>query len=222
MDDRFPAYLRLIVKKLHFIALPNLGMLLGGLAAITFLMNMYSPLSMERFMFDPDLVMAGEWWRLFTFPFTSGFQSPLMLLFYVLYVFFVMNALETAWGVTPLTIFVLFTYLCVLGGAFLTHQRADVSFLIMQNVSLAFGTLFPNFELLLYFVLPVKAKWLSMLAGALLLLKFIQSGMDDRIFMVICLVPYFVFFGPILINAVKQRYRISKNRQKFRNDDMWR
>ena len=221
MDQRFPKWLRTVVYKLDFLGIPNLAPLLCAMAVLAFVAKAMGGASIERFLFDPYLVLHGEWWRLFGFPVSDGLDNPIYLIFYVLYLYFVINTLEAQWGPGPLTVFLLLGYICALAASFLTMQPLSIWFYILENVSLAFGTLFPDLELYIYFVLPVKAKWLALLAGGLILYKFIFASLMGKLFLVITLFPYLLFFSPMLVAAVRTHYRVRKNRKNF-DPDSWR
>ncbi len=212
MDDRFPKYLRVLVHRLSFIAIPNLGMLIAGLAVLGFVGTVILQAPMDRFIFDPDLVRQGEYWRLFAYPLI---QEPIWLLFYVMYVYFVMGTLESSWGTAPLTIFTLLSYGCAILASFAGGISVPIWVHVMENVSLAFGTLFPDLELYLFFVLPVKAKWLALLAGGILLYQFFVGDSGMKIFLAIGLAPYLIFFGPLLYKNLRTRYIVARNRRRF-------
>lgn len=207
MDDRFPKYLRWIARKLEFIAVPNLGMLICGLAVLGFIGTHVLDTPLDRFNFDPLLVRNGEWWRLFAFP---TLNDPIWLLFFVMYTHYTMMTLEQAWGTSSLTLFTGLSYIAAVGAAMLTDRPVSIWVYVMENVSLAFGTLFPDIEFYLFFVLPVKAKWLSMFAGALFLLQFITGDGATKLFLVVVLAPYLLFFGPLLS---REGMRLWKNRR---------
>lgn len=221
MDERFPRWFRKATEKLDFIGIPNLGPLICAMAVLAYLAQTTGTIPYERFVFHPYLVLQGEWWRLFTFPISQGLSHPLWLLMYVFYLYFVINTLESHWGPGPTTLYLVLGYLSALTGSFLTMQPIEIWYYILENVSLAFGTLFPEFELMLYFVLPVKAKWLAMLAGVLILFKFIAGGMDAKILILCSLFPYFLFFGPFLFRELRDRKRTREHRKRF-DQDMWR
>lgn len=223
MDSRFPRWLRTIVNRLSFLAVPNLGGLLAGIAVVAFFANLMFPVPPGYFLFDPVLIFeGGEWWRLFTFPFMAGFSGPIGILFYCMYVYFVMQIIESHWGSGPLTVYMLFSYLCAVIGGFIFRARADLSNLIFENISLALGTLLPNLELSIYFILPIKAKWLAAFGGALLFVSFLQTPtLAGKGFLVFAFLPYFVFFGPLGVQVVRDKWRRHKNRKKF-DDNMWR
>lgn len=98
MDNRFPKMVRFLVQKLDFLAIPNLGLLLAGLAVLGFVGQVLLQAPIEKFIFDPVRVLQGEWWRLLTFPLSEAPSNPIWLLFYCFYVYFIMNALEGTWG----------------------------------------------------------------------------------------------------------------------------
>jgi hypothetical protein len=221
MDDRFPKYLRWISKKIEVIAVPNLGTLVAGLAILAFVAKVILNVPMERFVFDPELVLQGEWWRLFSFPLESGLENPIWLIFYVLYVYFVLNTIEEVWGAAPLTLYLILGYIASLTAAFITGQPISLWFYILQNVSLAFGTLFPEFEMYLYFIIPVKAKWLAVLAGVFILIQFVMGSLMKKLFLAIVLTPYFLFFAPILFSYLRNKKRKKDFNKKF-DPDMWR
>lgn len=219
MDERFPKWLRVVVGKLDFMGLPNLGMFVAALAVLGFIGSNFLGASFDRFVFDPQLVLQGEWWRLFAFPVTQS--SPIWVIFYVWYVYYVLTALEGSWGEGPVTVFVLFSYLCALGASFIAQRPLNIWFHVIENVSLAFGTLFPDIEFLIFFILPVKAKWLAMLAGGLLLFQFIAGDVTTKIFLFVVMFPYLLFFSPMLYQHWQVRRKVAANRKRFK-DDMWR
>jgi hypothetical protein len=221
MDDRFPKYLRVIVRKLHFLALPNLGMLMAGFAVLGFIGTNFLGASMAQFVFDPGRVLDGEWYRLLTFPVSEAPNNPILLLFYCLYVYFIMNALEETWGVVPLTVYTLFAYFCGLAGAFYMGRPVQIWVYVVQNLSLAFGTIFPDVELHLLGIVPVKAKWLAVIFGGLVVLQFLTAPWWDKGFLLMVHLPYLLFFSPMVYRAVRHR-RTAGARRKNLDRDMWR
>ena len=212
MDDRFPKYLRFTISKLSFLAIPNLGMLIAGLAILGFVGLVFLQAPVERFTFNPYAFWAGEYWRIFAFPI---FDSPIWLTFFCLYVYFIYGMLETSWGEAPTTIFTVFTYAMAVVASLAFGQSMEIWTTTIIIVGLAFGTLFPEMEFYLFFVLPVKAKWLSALGGLIFLYEFITGTMATRGFLLIVLSPYLIFFGPYLVRTVMTRLQIRRNRNRF-------
>lgn len=212
MDSRFPRYLRALVDKLDFLSLPNLGMLIAGLAVLGFVGQNILNAPMERFLFSPEAVAEGEYWRLFAFPILN---NPLFLLFFCLYAYFIFGMLQTSWGEAPTTIYTLLSYLSGIGASFYAGASLSIWENVLTNVSLAFGTLFPEMEFYLFFLLPVKAKWLAAFAGAIFIYQFVVGGFHTKVFLLIMLSPYLLFFGPLLYHSAKMWWRSRNSRGKF-------
>jgi hypothetical protein len=218
LDERFPKYLRFIIRKLDFLALPNLSLLVCGLSVLAFFAENFMGAPLDRFLFDPNLVLQGQWWRLFPFPGLEVMGSPIWMFFYVLYVYFIMGGMEAEWGAPPLTIFVLFSYLMTIAGSFVAMEPVSIWFYILENIGLAFGTLFPDVEFYLFFILPVKAKWFSLFLGGVYLFQFIVGDIHKKLFLLLGFSPYLIFFGPLLYARIRTWYRVRKNRQRFGDD----
>lgn len=71
----------------------------------------------------------------------------------------------------------------------------------------AFGLLFPNTELLIYFLFPIKAKWLVIAYGAFELYSGIQNNPGDN-------VAHFAHIGGLVVGVILVLYW-RKNRQHF-------
>lgn len=220
MDDRFPAWLRKLVRRLGFLALPGIGKFIVAAAVVAFVAKNILGVPMDRFIFDPQAVTDGEYWRLIVFP-SQGISDPLWLLFFVLYIFFVYNSIEAAWGAGPTTVYTLFSYTASVGGAFVVGHPVPIWLYIIENISLAFGTLFPNMEIYIYFILPVKAKWLALFAGALIFLQFVTAEATGKLFYFIALSPYILFFSPLLVSKFRTRIRAKRFEKKLDERD-WR
>lgn len=219
MDDRFPKWLRKIVEKLDFLGVPNLGPLVAAMMVLAAVAKATGAPA-ERFLFDPQMVLQGEWWRLFAFP-VPDTLDPLWLILSVAFSYFILSSIEEQWGPGPTTVFILLTYLCAIGAAFITGIPVPIWFYILQNLGLVFGTLFPDFEILLFFVLPVKAKWIAAFSGAVILYQFVTGGLGTKIVLGSTLLPYFLFFAPMLVSHLQGRSRLAKHKKRF-DDDMWR
>lgn len=224
MDERFPKYLRVICRKLSFLAIPNLGMLLAGFAVLGFI-GYHAGTPIDKFTLNPYLIMQGEFWRLVTFPVAESPHQIIWLFFHCLFIYFVMNSLEEQWGAGPLTIYTLFCYLCAIIGVFFLAALAPIQSVpvwqfVLYNMIFAFGTFFPDVEILLL-VIPVKAKWLAFISLAYFLFIFVPASLLVQIFMLITILPYLLFFSPMFFKTIINKRKNSKRRKKF-NSDMWK
>ena len=94
-------------------------------------------------------------------------MSPLWL-FFSFYIFYMIgNSLEQHWGTFRFNLFVLCGYLLTVLMAFVSPGAIITNTYFLGSVFLAFATLFPNIEFRLFFVLPVKVKWLGWLTAGI-------------------------------------------------------
>lgn len=143
------------------------------LEAAFFLLQMQDP---ERyramFAFIPERFFAGEVWRLITYQFTQG--SALGLFFALLILYIMGNALEEEWGTVD---FVAFWAISVLASAAVGVMFGFPligSFFLTYSLLFAYALTYPEMTFYLFFVLPVKVKWLAWIALAFLLIGLIR------------------------------------------------
>jgi len=86
---------------------------------------------------------------------------------------------------------------------------------VLENVSLAFGTLFPEVELYFYGIVPVKAKWLALIWGGIMGFQFVTNDLLFKLFLLIVMAPYLIFFSPLLYRNVRHRMIVARNRRLF-------
>lgn len=172
------------------------------------------------------LVLQGEIWRLITFIFVPPVLDGniLMLILSLFVAYNIGSSLEHEWGT------MLFTLYYTLGtvGAIAAGMISGIgyNYYIYLSMFLAYAYLYPNATFMLFFLLPVKAKWLAALDWALYIYLFIVGGAAERFAIVFSLINFFVFFGPDVWRTMKQNYKTSKRRREFRknwgNDNPWR
>lgn len=144
-------------------ALPNVTLYLVMGQALVFLFSYSRQLDISRAVLVPALVLNGEWWRLLSFLFVPPSWS-LIFIFFALYLFYLMGtALENHWGSFRYNLFLLAGYVLTVGAAFLTPHGVATNVFIGGSVFLAFAYLFPEFQLYIFFILPVKIKWLALI-----------------------------------------------------------
>lgn len=184
-------------KKFGKYAIPNLTMILIACYAAGYLMKWLTPGLLEHLTLNPYAILHGQVWRLVTWviapPSSFDIFTIIMLLFY----FNLGTSLERTWGTwqynvyifTGIFLTVIGSFLCmglyylILGDA-ITPQNASLIFAmgawqfstyyINMSIFLAFAATFPDVQVLLMFVIPVKVKWLGVVYAVFLLVELIQ------------------------------------------------
>lgn len=195
-------------------SIPNLMLwVVGGQAALYVLARMGLPV-FSWFSLTRAGLMRGEIWRLITFVFlpetTSLFSLALSLYFY----WMVGSALQAQWGSSRFTAF----YLFGIAGAILSCLFTGLATNTYLNLSLflAFAAVYPDFQLLLFFILPIKVKYLAVLDAALLLYNLIVSPWYAKAAILFSLLNLILFMGGDLINTLRNESRYWKTRRNFR------
>lgn len=198
------------------LAISNLALYIVMGQVFVLLAAMLQVLQLENLLFAPVLVLHGEWWRAVTFMLVIPVpQSALGFVFTAFgwYLFYMMgNALEHFWGAFRFNLYVFISYALTVVLAFITPNAVVTNIFILGSVFLAFAYLNPDFELVLFFVLPVKIKWLALLAWAWNVVLFIRGDLADRLQIGASVGSFFLFFAADMIRTLRQGRRTAVRR----------
>src|SRR5215213_5921456 len=155
-------------------AVPNLTVILIIGQVLMFIAQQLDPGQqgfdmLDRIRMYPDKVLAGEYWRVVTFPFDPPTNNLIFAVFFW-YLFYLMGTtLEVTWGTFRYNVFLLIGYIasiaCAFGGYYAQGAAAGLpasSGFLYGTVFLAFARFFPDFTLYVMFVIPIKIKWLAL------------------------------------------------------------
>ncbi|MGM9663153.1 MAG: rhomboid family intramembrane serine protease [Oscillospiraceae bacterium] len=210
--------------------IPNLMLYIVFGTAVVYVLTMFSSTSATSFLWlDMERVLHGEVWRLITFIFVPTQSNPFLLLISLYFYYFIGNALEKEWGPARFTFYyvggVLLTILAALLGQLLIPGAGVVGGTAYVNLSMffAFAMLYPDMRVLLFFIIPVKIKWLAYADAAVFLLGIVLNLLSGNVvgalMPVVALLNFFVFFAPYFHQAAeRQRYRSSPRAQQYRRN----
>ena len=168
-------------RKFGRYAIPNLMYYIIILYGAGFVLNMLSPAFYYQYLsLDVGAVLSGQLWRVVTFIIQPPSDSLIFIVF-ALYLYYMIGMeLERAWGAFRFNVYFFSGMLFHVVAAFLTYFVLKVSLPVnvwYLNMSLffAFAALYPDMEFLLFFCIPVKAKWLALLNGLYFLYAIVQA-----------------------------------------------
>ena len=195
------------------LAIQNLSLylIIGQVAFV--LASMLQLVDPERLIYWPGAVLAGEWWRLITFMFVVPIPAPSSLLGFVFlvfgwYLFFLMgSALEAHWGAFRFNLFLFLSYALTIALSFVAPRYEVTNAFILGSVFIAFAYLNPDFELTLFFILPVKIKWLALISILLGAYQFVMGGLATRLQIGAAVIAFLMFFGRDIVTGVRYRQR---------------
>jgi hypothetical protein len=87
---------------------------------------------------------------------------------------------------------------------------------LQSTLFLAAATIAPEYQILLFFILPVKLKWLAWLSVAFIIWALIFNSWLGRLYLLIMYANYLLFFGPYFMG----RLQAFQRRKKFQHDVM--
>jgi len=202
-------------KKLRRYAVPNVTIYLIIGQVMFFLFHLSGRFILERVVLIPEYVFAGEWWRLVTFLFIPPLTNPIFA-FFAWYLFYLMGgALEGHWGAFRYNLFLLIGYVVTVAVTFLFPYSAATNIYIAGSVFLAFAYLYPDFQLYILFIIPVKIKWLALITWIGYGYEMIVGSWHTRILVLASISNFLLFFGREIIWSMKtgNRKMVSQAKQ---------
>jgi membrane associated rhomboid family serine protease len=151
---------------------------------------------------SPRMISQGQVWRLVTYLFIPDTSSTWWILFNLYWLWWIASSLEAEWGAFRFNVYYLVGMLGTTAAALIAGHAQGSEFL---NLSLffAFATLFPEMEILLFFILPIRVKWLGWLSLGYVLLAFATGGWATRAAVIAALVNYLLFFWGTIRRTVR-------------------
>lgn len=192
-------------KKFGKYAIKNISLALIMCYGCGYLISWMNPAFLSYLTLNPyEIIFHGQVWRLVTWlivpPESFSFFTLIMLYFY----YSIGTTLERTWGTyrynvylflgmifTAVGAFVLMGYGYLFGAEAIAMYGAENYFAILasrfstyyvnMSIFLAFASTFPNMQVLLFFLIPIKVKVLGIIYGVLLLYQFITGYGDGLI-----------------------------------------
>lgn len=160
---------------------------------------------------DIGKVLHGQVWRLVTYLLAPyGLTSAVDILFLAIetYLYYYIGRnLENVWGAFRFNLYYISGVIFNIIAAFILYFVFDGMIYpmglayISRSLFLAFAVVFPNMQLLLFFVVPIKMKWLGYIYGAMLIFEvisymssFTPQGIAMGISILVAVANFLIFF----------------------------
>ena len=207
-----PKWLRFLERKMPWLGIPKLAIILVTLQGFGFFLINSDPTWFDRLALYPTMVAQGEWWRVITFLSIPLSLSPIWMIFSAWFLYFILDQIESEWGAFKTTFYVLVSIvLTIVFSLVFSYPVLNISEFV-STLFLAAAALFPEQEIRIYFILPVKMKYLAWLSLAFFGYHLLQGFWLDKLFLITIYSNYFIFFGPSLWFQIKDW----KRRRDFR------
>lgn len=205
-------------RKFGKYAISNISLYLILCYGCGYLLKLINPYFLNYLTLNPYEILHGQIWRIFTWilvpPTDLGIFTIITLYFY----YSIGSSLERTWGTFLYNVYLFMGMLFTVLGSFVVYAICQIgmqdsfafyggienfyaiigyyfsTYYINMSIFLAFAMTFPEVQVLLMFIIPIKVKWLGFVYGALLVWDFIQTGLVMRVVIGASLLNFIVFF----------------------------
>lgn len=227
-------WLNKLERKFGRFAVPNLMIWLIGAYTIGFFLYKVNSSILGYLVLSPYHVLHGQVWRLFSWIFVPTSTDLISLLFMALLYYQLGSVLERTWGTfrfnvyifggmffTVIGSFLLYFISYLFGGAeaaaLMSVQSAmgiNTSYINM-SIFLAFATMYPDMQVMLMFIIPVKMKWMAIVYGVMIVFELIVNDWAGRVAIIMSLLNFIIFFLSTR-NLARYKPQEIQRRQKFK------
>ena len=196
-----------------------------------YLMELAAPSMLQYLTLEPYYILHGQVWRLVSWilipPESLNIFTIIMLFFY----YSIGTSLEHAWGdfkynvyifsgilMTIIGAFLLYGILYVVYGAPCTMGSQFSTYYISLSIFLGFAMSFPDMQVLLYFIIPIKVKWMAYLDVALIavdIFRGLTSGNWPGVVVILCSLANVAVFYFLLRRGKRPSFQQKKRQKEF-------
>ncbi len=192
-------------RKFGKYAIRNLTIYIIGLYVVGYILQLAPPsVNITNYLtLDPYLILRGQVWRLFSWVLIPPSAASIWLIITLYFYYFIGTTMERTMGTFRYNVFIFggiigvilsafvsyLVYYMILGGdqtALGVHMAyfsgVFSTYYIQEAVFLSFALCYPDLQLLLFFIIPVKVKYLGIFYAALLGYQAIFTGLINGVY----------------------------------------
>ena len=213
-------------RKYGRFCIPNLISIIVGGQILVYAIELFVNQFISVYLgLSRSLLLMGQVWRLITFvfiPFSGG--GPLSVILGIYFTWFIGTALEKEWGDFRFNLYFLLGMIKAQGYKYSTQYTnagsvpgipAD-TYCLSLSLLLAFAMLYPEVQVLLFFVIPVRVKYFGLFAAAMWLFSFLTAGWLYKVSYLLSMLGFVLFFGPQALRSVRAWIRREQWKRKNR------
>ena len=234
-------FLNKMERKFGKYAIPNLSLYLILGYILGYAMQFINPAIVDFLTLNPYLILHGQIWRLVTWIIIPPSRLDLLTIVMLMFYYSVGTNLERTWGTFYYNVYLLMGMFFTIIGSFLimgisyipgvrSYERVILygtetyfllvarsfsTYFINMSIFLGFAATFPDVQVLLMFIIPIKVKWMGIAYAVLLGIQFLQSDIVGKIVIGASLLNFVLFF---MMTRSGIGMRISPRQVKRRHD----
>ncbi len=216
--------------------IPGLIRIVCGFMVLNYLLFRINPEMVELLYLDVGKVVKGEVWRLLTFVVVPPSHNALSFFFFIYFMWWAGESVEHAWGAFRFSLYYLGAVLGAvifmvalsflvphglmeLPGMVAIYNTVCTRLLALLPVC-TFAAVFPEQEIRLMGLIPVRMKWIGLVSGGFALMVVFEDVLGSYFSGLALLLVFAGFlrvFVPYYARHVKHRTNVSERRRVFQS-----
>lgn len=208
--------------KFRRVCIPNLMLYIIIAMAAVYVVELFvpeMPLSLYMF-FSRELIFQGQWWRVITWILIPDTNNPIALIFSLYFYYIIGSGLEHEWGSFKFNLYYFMGVVFTVAAGFIIGYATNLY--LYYSMFFAFAVLYPNFQVLLFFFIPIKIKWLAIVDLIFFIIMFIIGDWTTKAAIIAAMVNFVVFFWEDFGKFTKNQIYYAKHRKNYKNNKFWK
>ena len=152
---------------------------------------------------NAEKILSGQVWRLVTFAFIPP-STDVLAFIAVYFYYWIGSTLEQYWGTAQFNVYFFSGLLLTVLYGFIIYFVTGLSIgvtaeYVYLSMFFSFAAMFPDMQVLLFFIIPIKMKWLALVDAAFFILQLISKPFPINLLPLVAILNFFIFCGGELL-----------------------
>jgi len=206
----FERIIQRLEDKYSHCAIFNLTLYIVSLNAIVYVLNLFNPYFVQSLTFNLNKILQGEVWRIITYIVIPPNADFIFIFFALYFLYWIGSGLEGHWGSFRFNFYYLIGMIgTTIVGCFFPYGHISNVYL-NTSLFLAFATLYPEFQVHLFLIIPIKMKYLAIISWIGIIASIVLGPLSIKFVALISIVNYVLFFWPHIIDNMRMMHRQSR------------
>lgn len=172
--------------------------------------------------FSPYHILHGQVWRLLTFALIPNSTGFLALIFFYFY-YFIGRTLEDRWGTARFNLYFFTGIILTVVYGFVLYFTTGNNYgigaeYIYMSMFFSFAAMFPDMQVLLFFIIPIKMKWLAIVDAVYFIIGIVQTPFPLNLLPIVAVLNFLLFCGDSLLDVFRRGTRRKKGAVNFKRE----
>lgn len=201
-------FLQKMERKFGKYAIHGLMKYVIGCYIIGYVIAFAAPQFLNFLTLEPFMIFHhGQVWRLISWVLIPPSRSNIIFVIIMLVLYYQLGTvLEQTWGAFRFNLYIFGGVIFTILGSLLLYVILGVNmpisiggsfstYYINMTIFLAFAVCYPNMQVMLYFLIPIKMKWMALVYGVLIVYEFVTCGSwAGRVAIFSSILNFLIFF----------------------------